>query len=183
VFTDLLFRNLQDEGIGKYYLHITIFVLIIIGVIGFAIMWGDKLAATLETPAKEFRGIVGYDVHPNKTKAEFLDWLWNKHYPDLLANPHVGKITLESVVAKKPRLSNGQVMNATNTTFEHMAVLHFQGSAGYDRYVQFFVDNPIPADRSPTNFCQIKFYVLADAREVLRGSINSAKSYLAEGSQ
>jgi len=52
---------------------------------------------------QELRGILAYDVEGSMTKEEYDEWLWKVHYPDLLSNPYLKKITLNTTSATKPR--------------------------------------------------------------------------------
>ena len=107
----------------------------------------------------ELRGILAYNRANNKTHEEYNEWLWNVHYPDLLENPHLNKITLSTVSEKKARLSSGA--EVTGDTFYRMAELHFNDAAAYDEYIKFFQANPIPVERGPAKWSDFKFYVLA----------------------
>ena len=167
---------MESVGCENYSLHLCVLGLVAVAVVMFAVAWGNGMLEAV--PEKDFRGLVAYDIHQNKTQAEFEDWLWNQHFPDLLENPHLNKISQVAVVDKQAQLSNGQVFNASKP-FSHMTMLHFTDAAAYDNYIQFFIAYPIPASRSSALYCATKFYVLGQTQEVLKSSIALGKSYRA----
>jgi len=60
----------------------------------------------------------------------------NVHYPDLLENPHLKKITLSTTSKKKAKLSSGAEVDGD--TFYRMAQLHFDDAESYDQFITYF---------------------------------------------
>ena len=113
-------------------------------------------------------GLLAYDVVDGLSKEEYDEWFFGVHYHDMLANPHIDKITLRTVCAdKRARLSNGaEVSNALE--FYRLAELHFGSHESYDRYIGWFKANVIPPPRTPAGKSAFKFYLLSEGEAIER---------------
>jgi len=114
-------------------------------------------------------GLLAYDVSDGLSREEYDRWLFEVHYHDLLANPHLIKISLRTVAAdKKARLSSGaEVQNKLE--FYRLAELHFADFDAYTRYIEWFQANVIPPPRTPAGKSAFKFYLLAEGETISRG--------------
>ena len=114
--------------------------------------------------------ILGYDITPGVTVEEYEQWLFNVHVPDILANPHVDKLVFNKVLRPVATSSDRSVAIAQNMSFYRIAEMHFADEAAYRRYLDWFSDHPIPADRGPAGRTDFRFYLLADTTEVSRNA-------------
>lgn len=113
------------------------------------------------------KAILGYEIEPGVTEEEYERWLFQVHAPDILANPHVDKLVFNKVV-RPVSYTSGNTAVSAGLTFYRIAEMHFADEGAYERYLQWFEDNPIAADRTPAGRTAFKFYVLATSREVTR---------------
>lgn len=107
--------------------------------------------------------VIGYDIVEGLSAAEYDDWLWHVHFPDLLANPNLDRIVLNSVI----RPVRGE------ESFYRIAELHFSSGAAYQAYLDWFMERPIPAERGPAGRTDFKFYVLCTVQEIDREALAS----------
>ncbi|GMQ85840.1 MAG: hypothetical protein BMS9Abin07_1408 [Acidimicrobiia bacterium] len=114
------------------------------------------------------KAILGYDIEEGMSVAEYERWLWDVHYPDLLANPHLDRIVLNTVVRPVTTTSAGTPTASDTATFERIAELHFADHGAYENYLAWFEAHPIPVERSPVGRSTFHFYVLCDAVEASR---------------
>ncbi len=114
------------------------------------------------------KAILGYDIVDGVTIEEYDEWLWDVHYPDLLANPFLEKIELNTVVRPINETSAGTPIMDEPVTFFRIAELHFADPDAYRSYLRWFDDHPIPVERSPAGRSNFRFYVLCDTVEVTR---------------
>lgn len=117
------------------------------------------------------KAILGYTIADGVTLAEYDHWLWKIHYPDLLANPFLDRIVLDTVVRPITVTSGGTVSADIPEPLERIAELHFANHDAYERYLAWFREHPIPLDRSPSGKTDFRFYVLCDVAEADRTSI------------
>ncbi len=132
-----------------------------------------RVESSKETPITAgpmVKAILGYNIVEDLTESEYQAWLWDVHYPDLLANPHLDKVVFNNVIRPIETTSAGTPVMDKPETFYAIAELHFADKAAYERYVQWFVENPIPPERSPEGRSDFKFYVLTEVREANRES-------------
>jgi hypothetical protein len=111
--------------------------------------------------------VIGYDIEPGVTQQEYERWLFEVHAPDLLANPHVDKLVFNKVL-RPVRQTSGHTPIGENATFYRIAEMHFADEDAYAAYLRWFVDHPIPLDRSPAGRTAFKFYLVTDVTEVDR---------------
>ena len=114
------------------------------------------------------KAILGYDITEGVSEEEYESWLWNIHYPDLLANPFLDHIELDTVVRPITSTSAGTATAATPVKFERIAELHFAGHEAYASYLEWFKEHPIPRERSPEGRSDFVFYVLSDVKVAKR---------------
>lgn len=114
------------------------------------------------------KAILGYDIVDGVSVEEYERWLRDIHYPDLLANPYLDKIVLDTMVRPVNATSAGTPIMETPQTFYRIVELHYADREAYENYLQWFVDHPIPVTRSPAGRTEFKFYVLCDVEEATR---------------
>jgi len=117
------------------------------------------------------KAILGYDIVEGMSVEEYERWLWDIHYPDLLANPYLDRVVLNTVVRPVTTTSAGTAAAGDTIPFERIAELHFADHEAYDSYLRWFEEHPIPVERSPQGRSTFHFYVLCDAREGTRETV------------
>ena len=116
------------------------------------------------------KAILGYDIADGISVEEYDRWLWDVHYPDLLANPYLDRVVLNTVVRPITTTSAGTATAGDTDPFQRIAELHFADHDAYEHYLRWFEEHPIPVERSPQGRSAFHFYVLCDAREATRPS-------------
>lgn len=114
------------------------------------------------------KAILGYDIVAGVSIDEYERWIWDVHVPDLLANPHLDRLVFNTVVRPITSTSAGSPTAQQPQSFYRIAELHFVDHEAYERYLQWFEDNPIPPERSPAGRTMFRFYVLTDSVEATR---------------
>jgi hypothetical protein len=114
------------------------------------------------------KALVGYDVHAGLTREEYDRWLFGIHLPDLLANPHLDRVVLNTVVEPVPSTSGSDTTPTQAVALYRVAELHFADMEQYRRYRRWFEDHPIPPERSPAGRSDFRFYVVCDSVTVTR---------------
>ncbi len=117
------------------------------------------------------KAILAYDIIAGMSVEDYELWLWDIHYPDLLANPYLDRVVLNTVVRPVKSTSAGTPVAGDTTPFERIAELHFADHAAYENYLRWFEEHPIPVERSPQGRSTFHFYVLCDAREATRDTV------------
>ena len=117
------------------------------------------------------KAILGYDIIAGMSVEDYEMWLWDIHYPDLLANPYLDRVVLNTVVRPVTATSAGTPVAGDTKPFERIAELHFADHAAYENYLRYFEEHPIPVERSPQGRSTFHFYVLCDAREATRDTV------------
>lgn len=102
--------------------------------------------------------LLGYDIDPGVTEAEYDDWLRNVHVPDLFDNPYLRRVVFNTVT----ETISGE------TTFFRIAEMHFDDTLAHDNYVAWRERHPVAPERSPAGRTTFRFYVLADSEVVER---------------
>lgn len=102
--------------------------------------------------------LLGYDIEPGVSEAEYDEWLRSVHLPDLFANPHLRRIVFNTV--RHPVVGD--------TTFFRIAEMHFDDEKSHDDYIAWFERNPVSPERSPVGRTRFRFYVLAETEVVER---------------
>ena len=112
--------------------------------------------------------LIGYDIEPGVSVEEYERWLQEVHIPDLLANPHLTRLVFNTVLRPVTQASGGTAPVEDGLTFYRIAEMHFEDLAAYERYLEWFREHPIPAERGPRGRTAFRFYLLADSFEVTR---------------
>jgi len=116
----------------------------------------------------QIKAILGYNIAEGVSVEEYDSWLWDIHYPDLLANPFIDHVELDTVVRPITTTSAGTATAETPLVFDRIAELHFLDHDAYARYLDWFKDNPIPRERSPEGRSEFVFYVLTEVKKAER---------------
>ena len=114
------------------------------------------------------KAILGYDIVDGVGIAEYETWLAEVHFPDLLANPHLDRLVINTVDRPIVATSAGTAPMADPTTFYRIVELHFTNYEEYERYLKWFDANPIPHERGPAGRTDFRFYVLTESSIVDR---------------
>lgn len=114
------------------------------------------------------KALIGYDVVAGLTRQEYDRWLFDIHVPDLLANPYLERLVLNTVLEEVGSTSGSATRPAQSVHLYRVAELHFADREQYRRYREWFDAHPIPPERSPAGRSDFKFYVLADSDEFAR---------------
>ena len=116
------------------------------------------------------KALVGYDVEAGLTREEYDRWLWDIHVPDLLANPYLDRVVLNTVKEPVLTTSGSTTPIEQRMSLYRVAELHFADEEALVRYRQWFEDHPIPPERSPLGKSDFRFYVICEAVEITRDS-------------
>jgi len=114
------------------------------------------------------KAILGYDISDGISIEDYERWIWDIHVPDLLANPYLDKLVFNTVVRPITSTSSGSETAEDPQTFYRIAELQFVDHDAYERYLEWFRDNPIPPERGPAGRTNFLFYVLTDSAEATR---------------
>ena len=118
--------------------------------------------------------ILGYDIETGVSPMEYEQWLFDVHVPDLTANPHLDRLVLHKVLRPVPSSSGGAVAITDNQLFYRITEMHFADEAAYQRYLAWFEEHPIPAERSPAGRTAFRFYLVTDVTEIEPGGAHAA---------
>jgi len=118
--------------------------------------------------ASTVKAILGYDLMDGVAVEDYERWIWDVHVPDLLANPYLDRLVFNTVVRPVTATSSGSPTAEEPQTFYRIAELHFRNHDAYEKYLQWFKDNPIPPERGPAGRTNFRFYVLTDSVEATR---------------
>ena len=100
--------------------------------------------------------IIGYTLVEGVVPADYEEWLWKVHTPDLLANPHLDKIVYNTVLRPVETASGGTMKLPQSLTLYRVAEMHFRDMAAYEAYRAWFKDHPIPVERGPAERTDFK---------------------------
>lgn len=114
------------------------------------------------------KAILGYNIVKGVSIEEYEAWLWDIHYPDLLANPFIDHVELNTVLRPITTTSAGTATAETPLVFDRIAELHFIDHEAYASYLNWFKENPIPRERSPEGRSEFVFYVLTEVKKAER---------------
>jgi len=114
------------------------------------------------------KAILGYNIVEGVSIEEYEAWLWDIHYPDLLANPFIDHVELNTVLRPITTTSAGTATAETPLVFDRIAELHFIDHEAYASYLNWFKENPIPRERSPEGRSEFVFYVLTEVKKAER---------------
>jgi len=116
----------------------------------------------------KIKAVLGYNIVEGISVEEYDSWLWDTHYPDLLANPYIDHVELNTVIRPITTTSAGTATAESPMVFDRIAELHFVDHDAYASYLDWFKENPIPIERSPEGRSEFVFYVLTDVKEAER---------------
>ena len=123
--------------------------------------------------------VLGYDIAEGVSPEEYERWLFEVHVPDIMANPHVDKLVFNKVLRPVARASDGTVTESgQGLSFYRVAEMHFADEDAYQRYLDWFADHPVPADRGPAGRTAFRFYLVTDVTEVDRSTMSLPPSFL-----
>jgi hypothetical protein len=114
------------------------------------------------------KAILGYNIVEGVSVEEYEAWLWDIHYPDLLANPFIDHVELNTVVRPITTTSAGTATAETPLVFDRIAELHVIDHDAYANYLNWFEEHPIPRERSPEGRSEFVFYVLTEVKKAER---------------
>ncbi len=101
------------------------------------------------------KAILGYDIMPGMSVADYEKWLREIHLLDLSKVPGLRKVVLNTV--------KGTVRG--DTTFYRIAELHYDNMASFERAQKWREENPVSEGRSPKGKTDFKFYVVCESEE------------------
>lgn len=116
----------------------------------------------------QVKAILGYDIIEGVSVEDYERWIWDVHVPDLLANPYLDKLVFNTVIQPIVSTSSGSATAEDPETFYRIAELHFADHDAYEKYLEWFRENPIPPERGPAGRTNFRFYVLTDSVEATR---------------
>jgi hypothetical protein len=120
------------------------------------------------TAHSSVKAILGYDIVDGVSIDEYEAWLADVHFPDLLANPHLDRLVVNTVDRPIVATSAGTSTIDEPMMFYRIVEMHFADQDAYTDYLGWFEANPIPQERSPAGRTQFKFYLLTDSAVVDR---------------
>ena len=112
--------------------------------------------------------ILGYDIKPGVSPEEYEKWLFEVHAPDLLANPYLDRIVFNKVLRPVTKASGGTADVPPGYTFYRIAEMHYADEEAYQKYLDWFAENPLPPERGPAGRTDFKFYLVTESTEVTR---------------
>jgi uncharacterized protein (TIGR02118 family) len=101
------------------------------------------------------KAILGYDIMPGMSVAQYEKWLKEIHIPDLSKVPGLKRVVLNTV--------KGIVRG--DTTFYRIAELYYDNMETFERARKWREENPVSEERSPKGKTDFKFYVLCETEE------------------
>lgn len=102
------------------------------------------------------KAILGYDIMPEMSVAEYEKWLREIHVPDLSKIPGLKKIVFNTV--------KGVVLG--DKTFFRIAELHYDSMESFEKAKKWRQENPVPVERSYVGKTDFKFYVVCETEEI-----------------
>jgi EthD domain-containing protein len=112
--------------------------------------------------------ILGYEIQPGVSPEEYEAWLFDVHAPDLLANPFLDRIVFNKVLRPVRQASGGSAAVPEGLSFYRIAEMHYADEEAYQKYLDWFAEHPIPAERGPAGRTDFKFYLVTESTEVTR---------------
>ncbi len=120
--------------------------------------------------------ILGYQIAPGMTEADYERWLFDVHAPDILANPYVDRLVFNKVEREVPYATGGTPI-PDDLTLYRIAEMHFADEAAYQQYLAWFAAHPIPPERSPAGRTAFLFYVVTTPTVVDRGASRKPRGH------
>ena len=109
------------------------------------------------------RTILGYDIVERVSEEEYERWLFDIHVPDILANPHVDRLSFHKVLGPVGRASDGSATADGQLTFYRIAEMEFADMEAYQAYLKWFEEHPVPSSRGPAGRTAFRFYLITDS--------------------
>lgn len=103
------------------------------------------------------KAILGYDILPGMTTAEYEKWLREVHLPDLKRIPGLKRVVFNTV--------RGTVRG--KTTFYRISELHYENMNAFKLAMAWREKNPISKERSPDGKTDFQFYVVCETEEIV----------------
>jgi hypothetical protein len=116
------------------------------------------------------KAMIGYDVEPGVSAADYEKWLFEVHAPDLLANPYLARLVLNKVLHPVTSTSGGLADISDALTFYRISELHFADEQAYESYRTWFIEHPMLAERGPAGRTAFRFYLVAEETVLEGGS-------------
>jgi hypothetical protein len=114
--------------------------------------------------------VLGYEIEPGVSSEEYEQWLHDIHIPDILANPHVDRLTFNLVDRNVSNASDGSPIPADIRELYRVAEMEFADESAYQRYLDWFREHPVPAERGPKGRTHFRFYVVTKSESYDRQS-------------
>jgi len=102
------------------------------------------------------KAILGYDIMPGMSIAEYEKWLREIHIPDLAKIPGLKKIVFNTV--------EGIVLG--DKTFYRIAELQYDSMDSFEKAKKWRQKNPVSKERSYEGKTDFKFYVVCETEEI-----------------
>jgi hypothetical protein len=102
------------------------------------------------------KAILGYNIMPGMSIAEYEKWLREIHVPDLSKIPGLKKIVFNTV--------KGMVLG--DKTFFRIAELHYDNMESFAKAKKWRLENPISRERSYEGKTDFEFYVICETEEI-----------------
>ncbi len=102
------------------------------------------------------KAILGYDIEPGVSAAEYDRWLREVHLPDLSRVPGLRRVILNTVKS----VVRGE------QTFYRVAELHYDTMADFEKAARWRRENPVPPERGPEGRTAFRFYVVCESEEI-----------------
>ena len=109
------------------------------------------------------RTILGYDIVDGVSEEDYEHWLFDIHVPDILANPHVDRLSFNKVLGPVGRASDGSATSDGQLTFYRIAEMEFADMEAYQAYLKWFEAHPVPPSRGPAGRTAFRFYLITDS--------------------
>lgn len=121
------------------------------------------------------KAILGYDIEPGVTPAEYERWLFEVHAPDLLANPYLDRIVFNKVLRPVTSTSGGTATVPPSLDLYRIAEMHFADEDAYAAYRAWSDEHPLPAERGPAGRTAFKFYLITEPTVVERDEVRTTE--------
>lgn len=115
-----------------------------------------------------FKAILGYSIHPSLSQAEFEQWMFDTHVPDLLSNPHLDQVVLNTVTETVATASDGSPITQAGPPMYRIAELHFADEAAFRAYREWLTEQPLAPGRGSGGKADFQFYVLTESQTFTR---------------
>lgn len=119
--------------------------------------------------SQPFKAVLAYNREPGIGAEEYDDWLYNVHIPDLLANPFLDKMVVNTTRDVVHKASDGTPVTKEGAPVPfRVAELHFSDEQAFHQYTQWFAAHPPARERGPSGRTDFMFYVITEVQEFTR---------------